>query len=387
MTVNTTDRVSDRVVGYLDQGLALPGDLYTDRTLFETEMTGIFHRQWLYACHVSQLPKAGDFQRVDVGGESAIVVRDRDGEIHGLLNVCRHRGARIVTEECGTTRRFTCPYHQWTYAHDGTLRGAPRMPEGFDSTAFPLKRVRTEIWNGFVFVNFSADEPDDLHGLFADATGLMAPFDIASAKVAHTEVYDVPANWKLVWENSQECYHCNANHPEFIRTFDMKAVMTEKSDGLLSYTGDRRMQFGTFPLRDGAQSLTMSGEPASARPLGEFAAGRERYTAATHLKPGFATVFSPDYGVAVADMPTSVGRTQVQVQWFVHAEAEEGVDYEVEDLVKVWDRTNRQDWVLCESVQGGVASVGFDPGPLSLDESAVAGFYYCYAHMMAGAGL
>lgn len=393
MTATTTTppeaydgRVSDRVLDYLDRGLALPGDLYTDPQLFHAEMKGVFQRQWVYAGHVSQLVDAGSFVTVDVGGESAIVVRDKSGAIHGLLNVCRHRGALLVDQPCGTTRRFVCPYHQWTYRHDGTLAGAPRMPDDFDTEQFPLKKVHTATWNGMVFVNFTQDEPEDLAALLAESAELMAPFDIASAKVAHTEVYDVAANWKLVWENSQECYHCNANHPEFTRTFDMSSFVGDQAVSLLSFTGDRRMQCGTFPLKTGALSLTMSGEPASGRRLGRFEDGRAPYTAAAHLKPGFASVFSPDYGIVFTDVPKAVDRTEVRVQWLVHPDAEEGVDFDVENLKRVWDQTNLQDWVLCQSVQRGVGSGGFEPGPLSLDETSVAGFYYCYATMMAAAG-
>jgi Rieske 2Fe-2S family protein len=385
-TPEVSRRVSDRVLEYLDRGLALPGDLYTDAALFADEMRAVFQRQWVYAGHVSQLAEAGDFLTVDVGGESAIVTRDREGGLHGLLNVCRHRGARLVDVPCGNTRRFVCPYHQWTYGLDGGLKGAPRMGADFDSADYPLKKVHTAQWNGLVFVNFAPGEVESLAGLLEESAALMAPFEIASARVAHTEVYDVAANWKLVWENSQECYHCNANHPEFTRTFDMRSFEDAGEISLLTFTGDRRMQCGTFPLKTGALSLTMTGAPASGRQLGRFADGLAPYTAAAHLKPGFASVFSPDYGIVFTDVPRAVDRTEVRVQWLVHADAEEGVDYDVENLKQVWDVTNLQDWVLCQSVQQGVASEAFEPGPLSLDESAVAGFYYCYASMMAAEG-
>lgn len=384
-----TETTSDLVLEQLQQGLALPGDLYTSADLFAEEMSAIFGRQWLYAGHVSQIPTVGDYLTVTSGDESCIVVREAEGTIHGLLNVCRHRGARLV--ECGTgsSRRFTCPYHQWSYSHDGSLAGAPRMPDSFDKAQWPLKTVHTSVWQGLIFVNFSPeDDVESLPQILADAADLMAPFRVEDARIAHTEVYDVDANWKLVWENAQECYHCNANHPEFIRTFDVREMSQPTAgEAPLWFSEDRRSQSARFPLKPGAVSLTMSGQPASAKPMGEFADGREPYTAAAHLKPGFAFVFSPDYGITFVDTPTSPGRTQVTVQWFVHRDAVEGVDYETDDLIRVWDQTNRQDWELCRSVQEGVRSHGFEPGPLSLDETSVAGFYYAYARMMSAAGL
>lgn len=379
---------SEIVLAQLDAGVALPGHLYTSRELFEQELDAIFGRQWLYAGHVSQIPDNGDYLTLSVGTESGIVVRDGDGSIHGLLNVCRHRGSRLTTCASGTARRFTCPYHQWTYRHDGTLVGAPRMAKDFDPSAYPLQRLHTAVWQGLIFVNFSSDDVEDLNTMLGNSDDLLEPFDIANARIAHTESYDVEANWKLVWENSQECYHCNANHPEFIRTFDVGSLeLPTLEEAPAYYTSDRRAQGGQFPLKAGACSLTMSGAPASAMPLGRFADGLEQYTAATHLKPGFACVFSPDYGIVFVDIPVAPDRTRVQVQWLVHPDAQEGVDYEIDDLIRVWDQTNRQDWELCRSVQQGVASRGFVPGPLSLDESSVAGFYYAYARMMASANL
>lgn len=383
-----TMSTSENVLQHLEAGLALPGELYTSRELFDQEMSAIFGSQWLYAGHVSQIPRAGDYLTVTVGDESGIVIRDSSGTINGVLNVCRHRGARLVECDSGNARRLTCPYHQWSYGHDGTLLGAPRMPEGFDREKFPLRKVHTAVWQGLIFVNFGHGVVEPLDSLLGGSTALMTPFDVATAKVAHTEVYEVAANWKLVWENSQECYHCNANHPEFVRTFDMTAfVQTPIWEASTFYSEDRRTQSSTFPLRVGATSLTMDGAPASSPLLGEFGHGRDLYTASTHLKPGFSMVFSPDYGITFADIPLDEGRTEVRVQWLVHADAVEGTDYEVADLIRVWDETNKQDWELCRSVQEGVRSQGFEPGPLSLDESGVAGFYYSYARMMSLAGL
>lgn len=380
---------SDHVLEQLRAGLALPRDLYTSTALFEQEMAAIFGRQWMYAGHVSQIPGPGDYITVTLGEESGIVIRAADGAINGLLNVCRHRGSRIVACGQGSSRNLTCPYHQWTYAHDGSLVGAPHMPKDFDRAGFPLKRIHTAEWRGFVFVNFSTEpEVEDLPSLFRDADDLMAPFGSAAAKVAYTEVYDVEANWKLVWENSQECYHCNANHPEFIRTFDVRGFSRPgEAESRSSFSQDRRLQSAAFPLKRNAVSLTMSGEPASARPMGAFADGLAPYTAAAHLKPGFATVFSPDYGITFTDVPVGPDRTQVRVQWLVHSDAVEGHDYDVDNLIRVWAQTNEQDWALCRSVQEGVRSRHFVPGPLSLDETSVAGFYYAYARMLSAAGL
>ncbi|MYS86915.1 aromatic ring-hydroxylating oxygenase subunit alpha [Embleya scabrispora] len=372
----------------IERGLGIPRDLYLCEELFEREVDAIFDRTWLPAGHVSQLSAPGRYLTVESGRESIVVARTAEGDLAAFHNVCRHRGARLVDPGCGSARRLVCPYHQWTYRMDGSLQGAPKMPADFDSARHPLPRVHVATWQGLVFVSLAADpgpSPQDLLGV---GEPLIAPFDLAGATVAHSVTYDVAANWKLVWENAQECYHCTANHPELLKAFDVTGAGSAQADpGDLHRSADNRVQYARFTLKAGAASLTVDGRPASAKPMGEFAHGREPYTVALHLKPTFAVVCSPDYAVVLRDRPISVDRTEVTMQWLVRGDAEADVDYDLDNLIKVWDRTNRQDWALCERTQLGVRSRSFEPGPLSDDESSVAAFHRAYAEMLAGAGL
>lgn len=370
---------------YLRRGIAMPHYAYTSTDLFDLEMSTIFRSSWLYAAHESQLAAPGSYLSVEIGTESVLLTRNADGHVRALLNVCRHRGARLVDRGHGTTRRFTCPYHQWTYGLDGHLEGAPRMPAGFDRRDYGLQPVHVTTWQGLVFVNFHPGIPEPLRELFAPAADLVTPYRTARCKVAHEIIYHVAANWKLVWENSQECYHCNANHPEFIKSFDLRETNRPDSDKYsLDYTHDRRVQFARFPLRGTAASLTMNGEPACSVPLGDFADGRPPQTVAHHLKPGFAMVMCADYGVVFCETPLEISHTEVRMQWLVHSDAVEDRDYQLDNLLHVWDQTNLQDWQLCARTQAGVRSHGFIPGPLSLDETSVAGFYLAYASMLDG---
>jgi Rieske 2Fe-2S family protein len=387
-TTWTGPRPSRTMRDHIDAGIGIPRELYVSPTLFEQEITAVFNRSWLLAGHESQLATPGQYLTVESGPESVIVARTEGGELAAFQNVCRHRGARLVDAGCGSARRLVCPYHQWTYRMDGTLQGAPKMPETFDPAAFPLAPVSVQSWHGLVVVNLAELPGVPIDGLLGGSEATIAPFALDNAKVAHTISYEVAANWKVVWENAQECYHCTANHPEFIKAFDVAPLGdAEWGASEIHRSDDCRTQFAKFPLKPGAVSLTLDGQPASTRLMGQFAGGLPAYTAAVHLKPSFAIVACPDYAVVLAERPVAVDRTDVVMWWLVDKDAEEGHDYDLDNLIKVWDHTNRQDWELCARTQQGIRSRWYVPGPLSSDESSVAAFHHAYANLLAAADL
>lgn len=361
---------------HIERGLGMPRELYMSAELFERELDVIFNRSWLFAAHESQLARPGQYVTVEIGLESVIVSRTMEGELAAVHNLCRHRGARLLDPGCGSARRLVCPYHQWAYKLDGTMLGAAKMPPSFDKDRFPLKPVHVTTWQGLVFVNLTAD-PEPLADLLSLGEEVISPFGLSNAVVAHQITYDVAANWKLVWENAQECYHCNVNHPELICALDLSA----SGDFNVRRSEDMRVQSSHLGLRAGAVSLTLDGQPASSRRM--LSAAREPYTAALHLKPTFAVVCCPDYAVVFSDRPVAIDRTEVTMTWLVHADAQEVRDYDLDNLIKVWDQTNLQDWALCERTQLGVRSRFFEPGPLSGEEPSVAGFHHAYATMLS----
>jgi Rieske 2Fe-2S family protein len=371
-----TETASKIMREHIERGVGMPRELYVSADLFEQELDAIFNRSWLFAAHESQLAHPGQYVTVESGLESVIVSRTLEGELAAVHNVCRHRGARLLDPGCGSARRLVCPYHQWAYKLDGTMLGASKMPPSFDKDRFPLKPVKVESWQGLVFVNL-AEEPTPLADLLALGEDVISPFELPDAVVAHRITYDVAANWKLVWENAQECYHCNVNHPELIRAFDVAAL----GDFDVRRSDDMRVQSSRLGLKPGAISLTLDGQPASSRRM--LSAECEPYTSTLHLKPTFAVVCCPDYAVVMSDRPVAIDRTEVTMTWLVHADAQEGRDYDLDNLIKVWDQTNLQDWALCERTQLGVRSHFFEPGPLSGDEPSVAGFHHAYAAMLS----
>ncbi len=179
-----------RALDSWQNGHALPGVLYHNPELYEEEIREIFMKSWLYVGHQSQIPQRGDYFLFEMAGESVILVRDAEGNINALMNVCRHRGSRICDAVTGHEARFVCRYHGWTYGLDGALRAASRTPEGFDRSNYGLRRVHSKVLAGLIFINFAADPaPFDL--IANDLAAPLAPYGLDRAKVAHRRNYPI----------------------------------------------------------------------------------------------------------------------------------------------------------------------------------------------------
>ncbi|OJF93297.1 aromatic ring-hydroxylating oxygenase subunit alpha [Pararhizobium antarcticum] len=195
----------------------LPGWCYHSDALLELEKQHVFREHWQIACHISDVPDAGDYITMDVVGERALILRDQDGVVRGFHNICRHRGSRVVTDEKGTCRNaLVCPFHGWVYNLDGSLRGAarPRSFPPLDKQEFGLKPLELEIWLGFVFIRFSP-------GPQPPVAELMQPF---AAELSHYQsehmvpaaglwTQNSPVNWKSVRDVDNEGYHVAMAHP------------------------------------------------------------------------------------------------------------------------------------------------------------------------------
>jgi glycine betaine catabolism A len=330
---------------------------------------------------------------VTIARSSVVVLRDNDGEVAAFFNTCRHRGSTICPPGRGKARSLACPYHQWTYNLKGQLTYAGGMHGEFDPSGIALKRVPVEVFSGMVFVCLSDDAPD-FEAFSSTLEPYLVPHDLHSAKLAWQEDLVINANWKLVIENSRECYHCPARHPELVRTFFLRfdvdadeayaghAQICEQA-GVLggTATGDD-FQLGRMPLTRGAISMTMDGKPVCEKLLGNVSRGDIGSMRWFHFPSMFAHVLG-DYAFFFQALPLSVDKTLVRSKWLVNGEAEEGRDYDTQKLAELWSVTNDQDRDLCERNQEGVSSVGFQPGPYSqAREGHVIKFVEWYADGM-----
>jgi len=205
--------------------LSLGQKFYTDPDFYRLDLETIFYRDWVFAGHDCEIPAPGDYFTLQIGDYPIIVVRGLDGSIRALHNSCRHRGSRICAAPRGAVKRLVCPYHQWTYDLSGGLIRTRHMDAAIDKTQFGLKTVHCESVSGYIFVCVAPVAPS-FEPFRAQATRYLSPHRIADAKVAFESTIVENGNWKLVWENNRECYHCAANHPELCRTFPEKPTVS-----------------------------------------------------------------------------------------------------------------------------------------------------------------
>jgi phenylpropionate dioxygenase-like ring-hydroxylating dioxygenase large terminal subunit len=217
----------------LARASTLPPEAYTSEGFFRLEVERILRKQWLVIGHVSQLPRPGDYFTLDLLGEMMVVVRAAD-RIRALSRICLHRWAPLVNGS-GNARRFSCPFHKWAYALDGRLLGAPLMQQvEFDSQSCRLPEYRTEIVDGFIYLNFSGDAAP-LAPQLSELSRLLAPLAPEDWVIGSTLEYDCPINWKIVVETFMECYHHIAAHPQtFERAYPARLTYVE--DGRRAWT-------------------------------------------------------------------------------------------------------------------------------------------------------
>lgn len=341
--------------------------------VFAEEEGKIFSRQWALAAHQSQIERAGDFFVVEVAGESLIVVRDPRGGIGAFFNVCRHRGTRICEEASGHASALQCPYHAWTYALDGRLIGAPGMEEaaGFEKKDHGLQPVRCELWEGFVFVNLD-DAAPPLAETLAPLRGKFSHWRLGEMRPGKRIEYDVRANWKLIFENYSECYHCPGVHPLLSKVSPSDSAENDLCEG--PFLG------GFMKIAQGA-SLTMSGK-ACAPTMGDLGMADHARVFYYSILPNMLLSLHPDYVMVHRLTPRAPGRTQIVCDWFFAPSAETVQDFRPEDAVEFWDVTNRQDWHVCELSQAGISSRAYRPGPYSPRESIPAAWDREYLRRM-----
>ena len=213
---------------------SLAQELYCDPGVFRADMAHIWYRDWLFAIPACEIPKPGAYVVHEVGAYSVVIVRGNDGAIRAFHNTCRHRGSVLCRTKSGTNPRLVCPYHQWTYELDGRLLWARDMGPDFDASRHGLKPVHCRNVAGLVYICLAETVPP-IEEFAATAARYLAPHDLENSKVAFESTIVEQGNWKLVWENNRECYHCAGNHPSLCRTFpeDPRYIGSDNS-GVLS---------------------------------------------------------------------------------------------------------------------------------------------------------
>jgi glycine betaine catabolism A len=337
----------------------LPGSSYTDPAAFAREQELIFESQWLCAVRSGDIPDPGQFQVVQAGRESVLVVRQRDGGLRAFLNVCRHRGARLCLEESGQVSRYLrCAYHAWSYDLGGRLTAAPNLARmaDIDRDEYGLVRVALREWLGYAWVCLASEPPsfeETVCGAVADRLGSAEAIDayqLPELAVGRRISYDVAANWKLIVENFMECYHCATIHPE------LTSVLPEFAGG---YAAQYYVGHGAA-FADRAEGFTVDGSAGFGRLPGLTGDQDRRYFAIT-IRPQVFVNLVPDHVILHRMIPLAPDRTTVICDWLF----DPGVVASGQDLgnsVELFDRVNRQDFDACERTQPSMDSRAYSRG-------------------------
>jgi len=358
----------------------LPGRYYTDPAIFEAEKRNIFERHWQFVCRAEDVPAPGRFVRAVLGNENVIVVRGRDMELRAFLNVCRHRGSTLCLTDSGDVgRSIRCPYHSWTYRLDGSLMSAPnwRSMEAADKADFGLHPVHLGEWHGMIWLNL-ADDPGPLDDLVWPQLdfrlgGDRARFDrygLASLVTGRRIDYTVAANWKIIQENFQECYHCTTIHPELVDTLPaFRTPLTTYDTEGYAFAPDK-------------VSFSVTGTAVLPR-LPGLEDGDDRRYYGMVMRPNCFLSLLPDHAIVHRFEPVSAEVTRVVCEWLFPPSTV--AEHDLSDTVEFFHRVNEQDFAASEWCQPNMKSRAYaDGGVLVPTEQEIIGrwYYRWYAESM-----
>ncbi|MGI8614040.1 MAG: aromatic ring-hydroxylating oxygenase subunit alpha [Nocardioidaceae bacterium] len=349
----------------------LPAAAYTSPEVLAWERRQLFAAGWTCLGREADLREAPSgqqaTQRAVVVGDVAALLVWSGGRLRAFANTCSHRGHELLgAGDTSSRRSVVCPYHAWSYDLDGALRAAPGFHgvDGFHPDEHALVELAVECWHGWVFCS-AASPAGHQRTAFAEHVGalesVIGPYAPERLVLADRHTYEVAANWKVVCENYHECYHCPMIHPELCAV--SPPASGENYDLPGSWVG------GRMELREGMATMSMTGESRS-RPLPGAEPGIVEYV---QLLPNLLISAHPDYVMTHRLVPQAPDRTWVECSWYL-ADPGDGSTPDSGYAVEFWDLTNRQDWAACESVQRGLASPHFSPGPFAPREDAVHRF-------------
>ena len=347
----------------------LPSSWYLNEEIFNLEREHIFMYEWVCVLREEQIPNSGDHKVLDVYGESILLVRNKQGELRGFYNVCRHRGARLCPageQEISNDRlpvkggvvggRIVCPYHAWSYDLDGQLQRARHMnPDmGFNIEDVQLHKVGCESWGGFVFIHLSPLKAEPFADFIEKCAERFQRYPLSELRIARTIRYHVNANWKVLCENYNECYHCGPVHPELCKL--VPAFLEAGGSGLDWERG--------IPHREGATTFTESGTTnrRSFPGLNEDEKSRHK---GDLVYPNLFLSLASDHVAVFILHAQGADKTIIDCHFLFETHEINKLDFDPSDAVDFWHLVNRQDWSICEVVQKGMHARVHDRGVFS----------------------
>lgn len=330
-------------------------DAYLDPDWFRRECRDIFFSEWFCVARSDELAAGGDYLAVTLAGENLLIVRGEDDKLRAFFNVCRHRGCQLIdSTDAGANKgrfrkRIRCPYHSWSYGLDGSLQNTPHLE--VNKSEFPLHDVPLEEWGGFVFLHIAKDPATSLLQQLGPIPERVQRYPLHELVCRARFQYKVAANWKVILENYNECYHCAGVHPELC------TVVPAFRDA-----GGQNLDWEAgVPQREGTNTFTRSGTTNRPPMPGLNDVEKERHFGEL-IYPNLMLSLAMDHAAAFLLWPTGPAETVIDCQLLFHPNAVDANDFNPADSADFWDLVNRQDWSICERVQRGMQSMPFEHG-------------------------
>ncbi|MBT3557630.1 MAG: aromatic ring-hydroxylating dioxygenase subunit alpha [Rhodospirillales bacterium] len=336
------------------KSFTIPARYYSDPSIYEAEKGAVFHRNWWLVGHVTRFPEVGSYVRVDVQDQGVLVIKGRDGELRAFYNVCQHRGHEMVKDDDGRLRNLmVCPYHAWAYDFEGSLvraRNTEELPD-FDKCNFGLKSVKLEVLADFVYVNLDPDAEslNDLTPGIEEEMRYYMP-QLGELEFAGRVTYEVGCNWKVLIDNFLECYHCAPAHPALVDLMDMDTYTTK-----------------TYQIH----SSHIAGAPLSVNNAAySFEKGDVDFGyAAWYLWPNLTIWAYPGEPLILTLQIVPTG-PETSIEYLDCYTMDGKRTPQLEEAIKYMDEVLQpEDIGLCESVQKGLRSNGYNQGRFVVDET------------------
>lgn len=344
----------------------IPAGRYVDPRFHQLEQEQVWRKSWLLAAHIDEIPEPGCFLLWENAGQPVVIVHAESGAVNAFYNTCSHRGAPVVTQQQGKSRRLTCQYHGWSYDHEGELRGIrdPQDFRDFDMSCRGLKKVRCERFGNLVFVNFDADAPTlrEWLGPIADE---WEEFQFGNCRLASREIFDLDCNWKIAMEANTEVYHVRSIHPNTVAPIldDRRNVNT------LYPNGHGRMIAPTPEGRSSLDAVEVAPNVAQIDTAGEIA---RTCTQSYGLFPNWVSPLSQFAIPPILFWPNGINKSRMET-WTMAPQWEEGMKPDMWTLNsgKELCQVLIEDTQFGEKIQKSMESDGFEGVPLSYQEARI----------------
>lgn len=358
----------------------LPADSYFDPRHYERELQRIWYRNWIYVGRSSEVADPRAFRTFELGDQKLILVRDDAGTLHGFHNTCRHRGAALCRELSGSMRSgaIICPYHAWTYNLQGELlrTSSKRHAQGFDLADYPLYRIAVREWSGFIFIALAAD-PARFDRMFDVPLDRLAPWRLQDLALGHVLLKEVHCNWKVFWENYNECLHCPSVHPQLSQLVPIygRGLLEERDDPNWNMHADDPDPKFKGGLRRGARTWSIDGQLTGTA----FSGLSEEDQKLGHVYmtglPSIFIVGHLDYVRVVRLRPLEPEKTELRVEYLFAPETLAKPGFDISNVVNFTDLVMTEDAQVCELNQQGLHAAPHRRGVVMPEEYVIRQFH------------